>query len=166
MTEYSSQPDPAEPLKGILSDHALLIQSHDFTLRSVAEQHRQTNQQLEQVTAMLQLSLNKTPTQPLEAAVANPETQRLPFAHDVISPSPEKYSDETLKDELVFVDESESLEEFIAKAIRIDNRLRERRRPRNERSSVRVQPLVFSTINPKSPSPEPAGETEPMQVSF
>ncbi|MEQ2263778.1 hypothetical protein XENORESO_012574, partial [Xenotaenia resolanae] len=86
--------EPTRPSRGAQGNsfRSYHIQSHDSTLLSQAEQQCQTNQQLEQVTAMLQLSLNKTPTQPLEAAAASSEIQRLPFICDVISPSPEKYS--------------------------------------------------------------------------
>lgn len=61
---------------------------------------------------------------------------------------------EELKDELAARDETSSLEELISLAIRLDNRLRERRR---ERTGKQRFPLPFS--QPKSP--RPAGQSAP-----
>ncbi|KAK5909547.1 hypothetical protein CesoFtcFv8_003468 [Champsocephalus esox] len=59
-----------------------------------------------------------------------------------------------LKDELAARDETSSLEELISLAIRLDNRLRERRRERTDRQRF---PLPFS--QPKSP--RPPGQSAP-----
>jgi len=70
---------------------------------------------------------------------------------------------DAIKDELVSRDEPANLEGLIALAIRIDNRLRERRRERAARSSpVFVSP---SPVPPRFPSsPVPESEPEPMQL--
>lgn len=80
---------------------------------------------------------------------------------------------EQLKDELALKDDSENLDTLISTAIKIDNRLRERRRERNNRSSTSSRPPV-----PRNPSsfvpPNPPIQTssllaqgisdEPMQL--
>ncbi|MEQ2241408.1 hypothetical protein ILYODFUR_024933 [Ilyodon furcidens] len=87
MTEYSSPPDPAEALKGILSDHTHHIQSHDstFSSRTATSDKSTARTGNRHVTTILEQ----------EAGAASSVTQRLPFVRDVISPSPEKFSGET-----------------------------------------------------------------------
>ncbi|MED6279361.1 hypothetical protein CHARACLAT_033635 [Characodon lateralis] len=93
-TEHSGQTNPAETLRRTLSEHSLQIQSHDSTLRALFEQQRQTNQQLEQVTSLLQHTLlPKASTMP-EGAVGPPMSQQLPPGRDITPPIPETFSGE------------------------------------------------------------------------
>ncbi|KAK7933591.1 hypothetical protein WMY93_004487 [Mugilogobius chulae] len=81
---------------------------------------------------------------------------------------------EDVKDQLAARDETDSLEELISLSIRLDNRLRERRRERTGRSSALVpsfQPRFSS--HPECPSPvqefastapQPPSSEEPMQL--
>ncbi|MEQ2256830.1 hypothetical protein ILYODFUR_028109 [Ilyodon furcidens] len=62
MTEQSGQQDPAETLRRTLSEHANQIHSHDSSLHLLTEQQRQTNQQLVQITSMLQQTLSTQST--------------------------------------------------------------------------------------------------------
>ncbi|MEQ2296339.1 hypothetical protein AMECASPLE_023799 [Ameca splendens] len=92
MTEHSGQPDPAEVVRRTLSEQSHLIQAHDSTLWSLAEQLGQTNLQIEQLASMLQHTLSSVPIPAAEGATAPPVTQQLPHSRDITSPNPEKYS--------------------------------------------------------------------------
>ncbi|MED6265853.1 hypothetical protein CHARACLAT_029672 [Characodon lateralis] len=127
------------------------------------------SQHLEQLTALMQHTLGVTPTSPPEGAEAPSESQQLPHSRDVVCPSPEKFSgetlDESLKDELTLLEEPEELDDYINLAIRLDNRMRERRWIRSERSAVRphlVSPLL-SLSQPVQPPSQP--EPEPMHFN-
>ncbi|MEQ2226906.1 hypothetical protein ILYODFUR_032189 [Ilyodon furcidens] len=91
MTEHSRQQDPAEALRRTLSDHANQIQFHDSSLRSLTEQQHQTNQQLGQITTMLQQTLGTSSTTPADGATVFPESLQSPHFRDVTSPNPEKF---------------------------------------------------------------------------
>lgn len=78
---------------------------------------------------------------------------------------------EQLKDELATRDEPSSLDELIALAIKIDNRLRERSRERADKTRRFSPPAGPSTIATPSfppptpvPSAPPGGQDEPMQL--
>lgn len=80
---------------------------------------------------------------------------------------------EQLKDELALKDDSDNLDSMISTAIKMDNRLRERRRERASRQPsntfCRSVPAQTSSV-PTVPTQEPSGQThqntelEPMQV--
>ncbi|MEQ2293858.1 hypothetical protein AMECASPLE_037747 [Ameca splendens] len=94
MTENSRQPDPAEALRRTLSEHANQIHFHDSSLHSLSGQQHQTNQQLEQITTMLQQTLNSQSTVQVDGTVAPPVSQQLPHCRDITSPNSEKFSGE------------------------------------------------------------------------
>lgn len=76
---------------------------------------------------------------------------------------------EQLKDELALKDDSSDLDSLISTAIRLDNRLRERKRERNTRPPA-VSVLTRSVSNPRAPTllpaplPAPVNSEEPMQL--
>ncbi|MEQ2241143.1 hypothetical protein ILYODFUR_022370 [Ilyodon furcidens] len=96
MTEHSGQTDPAETLRRRLFEHNLQIHSHDSTLRVLCEQQRQTNQQLEQVTSLLQHTLLPKASTTPEGVVGPPVSQQLPPGRDITPPNPEKFSGEVV----------------------------------------------------------------------
>ncbi|KAF1389898.1 hypothetical protein PFLUV_G00052310 [Perca fluviatilis] len=76
---------------------------------------------------------------------------------------------ERIKDELVSRDEPSNFSSLVSLAIRLDNRLRERRRERANLLEVSPQRWIPPTRSPVSPGPSvpttpPEAEQEPMQV--
>ncbi|MEQ2305512.1 hypothetical protein AMECASPLE_038687 [Ameca splendens] len=71
---------------------------------------------------------------------------------------------EPFKDEPALLEEPESLEGLIAKAIRLDSRMRERKRFRSERSAVRTQVTYQSPAVLKTSPTYTAAEAEPMHI--
>ncbi|MEQ2234323.1 hypothetical protein ILYODFUR_030734 [Ilyodon furcidens] len=89
MTEHSGQPDPTEAPQKTVSDHSQQLHSHGSTLRSILEQQRQSNQQLEQMGALLQHALSIKPAMPAEGTAEPPVSQHLPHSRKVTYPCPE-----------------------------------------------------------------------------
>ncbi|MED6278150.1 hypothetical protein CHARACLAT_020778 [Characodon lateralis] len=94
MTEHSGQSALADTLRRTLSDHSLQIQSHGNSLRSLLEQQRHTNQQIEQMSSLIQHALNSLSPAAPEGAAESAVSQQLPHSRDIISPNPEKFSGE------------------------------------------------------------------------
>ncbi|MEQ2253671.1 hypothetical protein ILYODFUR_034736 [Ilyodon furcidens] len=94
MTEHSGQSDPADTLRRTLSDHSLQIQSHRNSPRSLLEQQRHTNQQIEQMSSLLQHALNSLNPAAPEGTAESTVSQQLLHSRDIISPNLEKFSGE------------------------------------------------------------------------
>ncbi|KAE8295724.1 hypothetical protein D5F01_LYC06661 [Larimichthys crocea] len=157
--------DPAEiqKVKQAFSSQGALVGQHENALSVIMDKllhlstsMTQLDQRLNQVATQLSAladpvppSSPPVPVPPEAASPAQPNNPREPFI-----PTPDR---EELKDELAARDETSSLEELISLAIRLDNRLCERRREKAASSRVPL-PLPKPFRLPGSLQPHPLQE--------
>nr|XP_008287696.1 PREDICTED: uncharacterized protein LOC103362935 [Stegastes partitus] len=168
--------DPTNPstIKEALKAQGVLLGKHDQLLQGLTDALQSLTHNVQGIASRLDGLANPSSGTPTEPSVSTPSqaassSSSLPSREPKV-PTPEPYagepgSCEELKDELASRDMPDTLEALISLAIKIDNRLRERRREkatRARRLTFSPKPAVVPNHSPDRTSPVAA--EEPMQL--